>query len=198
MDVPLLTTKLHAPHPRANLVPRPHLIERLDEGLRESHRLTLVSAAAGFGKTTLLTEWLGGTAHPHAWLSLDTDDNDSARFLTYLLAALQSIEPNVGQTARAMLQSPQPPPPEALLASLINDVAALPDSFVMVLDDYHLIHTLSIHQHLAFLLEHHPPQMHLVIATREDPPVPLPRLRARGQMTDIRQADLEFTEDETA
>ena len=198
MDVPLLTTKLHAPRPRFNLVPRPHLIQRLDEGLHQGHRLTLVSAAAGFGKTTLLTEWLSGTDYPHAWLSLDSEDNDSARFLTYLLAALQSIEPNTGQAAQAMLQSPQPPPPEALLASLINDVAAVPDPFIIVLDDYHLVHTLSIHQQLAFLLEHHPPQMYLVIATREDPPIPLARLRARGQMTDIRQADLEFTEDETA
>ena len=201
--MPLLTTKLYIPPVRPELVSRSRLIERLDVGLLGqgggfARKLTLVSAPAGFGKTTLVAEWLSGVAHPVAWLSLDEEDNDPARFFAYLVAALQTVDPNVGQAAQAMLQSPQPPPPEPLLASLINDVAATPRPFVLVLDDYHLIHTLPIHQQLAFLLDHQPPQIHLVIGSREDPPLPLSRLRARGQMVDIRQADLRFTEEEAS
>ena len=196
MHTSLLTTKLFVPSRGANLVSRPSLIQRLNDGLHR--KLTLISAPAGFGKTTLVTEWLSGVDYPHAWLSLDEEDNDPARFFAYLLAALQNIAPQIGQMAQAMLQSPQPSPPEVLLASLINDIAAVPEPFILVLDDYHLIHALPIHQQLAFLLEHQPPLMHLVIATREDPPLPLARLRARGQVTDIRQADLGFTEEETA
>jgi len=193
---PLLTTKLCLPPARPNLVTRPRLIERLNEGL--ARPLTLISAPAGFGKTTLVTEWLHSAARPFTWLSLDEGDNDSARFLAYFVAALQKIDPAIGQAARAMLQAPQPPPPEALLTSLINDIAAAPQPFVLVLDDYHLIHTLPIHRQLAFLLEHQPPSMHLAIVSREDPPLPLARLRGRGQTTEIRQAGLSFTEAETA
>jgi len=196
MHASLLTTKLFVPPRGANLVSRPSLIQRLNDGLHR--KLTLISAPAGFGKTTLVTEWLSGVDLPQAWLSLDEEDNDPARFFTYLLAALRNIDLNIGQAAQAMLQSPQPPPPEAFLTSLINDIAAVPEPFIIVLDDYHLLHTLPIHQQLAFLIEHLPPQMHLVIAGREDPPMPLARLRARGQMTDIRQVDLEFTEEEAA
>jgi len=198
---PLLTTKLYIPPVRPELVSRPRLIERLNEGM--AHKLTLISAPAGFGKTTLVTEWLnslkaaGSAGRPFTWLSLDENDNDPARFLTYLVAALQRMDPAIGQAAQAMLQAPQPPPPEPLLTALINDIAAIPRPFVLVLDDYHLIHTLPIHQQLAFLLDHQPPQMHLVIATREDPPLPLSRLRARGHTVEIRQADLRFTEEET-
>lgn len=161
-------------------------------------RLTLVSAPAGFGKTTLLASWLQGAGRAHTWLSLDENDNDFTRFLAYFLAALQGVNPDIGQAAQVMLQAPQPPPPEAVLTSLLNDVASTADTFVLVLDDYHLIQTLPIHQQLAFWLEHQPPQMHLVIATREDPPLPLSRLRARGQIADIRQADLLFTVEETS
>jgi LuxR family maltose regulon positive regulatory protein len=195
MAMPLLQTKLYVPPVRPDLVPRPRLLRRLDVG--PSRKLTLVSAPAGFGKTTLVTEWLGGIGHAVAWLSLDEEDNDPARFFTYLVAALQTVDPNIGQAAQAMSQSPQPPPPEALLANLINDIAATPRPCILVLDDYHLIHTLSIHQLLAFLLEHQPPHMHLVIASREDPPLPLSRLRARGQVIEVRQADLRFTGEET-
>jgi LuxR family maltose regulon positive regulatory protein len=203
MTTPLLTTKLYVPPVRPELVSRPRLIERLNAGLlgRRDHfarKLTLVSAPAGFGKTTLVAEWLSGVERPVAWLSLDEEDNDPVRFSAYLIAALQTVDPNVGQAAQAMLQSSQPPPPEPLLASLINDVAATPSPFVLVLDDYHLIHTLPIHRQLIFLLEHQPPQIHLVIASREDPPLSLSRLRARGQMVDVRQADLRFTGEETA
>jgi LuxR family maltose regulon positive regulatory protein len=203
MTTPLLTTKLYVPPVRSELVSRPRLIGRLNVGLlgRRDHfarKLTLVSAPAGFGKTTLVAEWLSGMERPVAWLSLDEEDNDPVRFSAYLIAALQTVDPNVGQAAQVMLQSPQSPPPEPLLASLINDVAATPSPFVLVLDDYHLIHTLSIHRQLTFLLEHQPPQIHLVIASREDPPLSLSRLRARGQMVDVRQTDLRFTGEETS
>ena len=156
MSSPILTTKLYIPPVRPELVSRPRLIDRLNAGLHR--KLTLVSAPAGFGKTTLVTEWLNSAGRPFTWLSLDEDDNDPARFLTYLVAALQRVDPNIGQAAQAMLQAPQPPPPEPLLTSLINDIAATPPPFILVLDDYHLIHTLPIHQQLAFLLEHQPPR----------------------------------------
>ncbi len=200
MPVPLLATKLFVPPPRAALVARPRLVERLNAGL--DRRLTLVSAPAGYGKTTLVADWLhdrgqAALSRQIAWLTLDENDNDPARFLAYLVAALRQVDPDIGQAAQMMLQAPQPPPTEALLTSLLNDVASTPDAFVLVLDDYHLIQTLPIHQQLAFWLQHQPPQMHLVIATREDPPLPLSRLRARGQITDIRQTDLLFTVDET-
>jgi LuxR family maltose regulon positive regulatory protein len=183
-------------------------VERLNEGLLAGRRLALVSAPAGFGKTTLVAEWAASLAsvwewlraaeRPCAWLSLDEGDNDPARFLTYLVAALQGVDSNIGRSAQAMLQTPQPASPEAILTSLINDISATPNPFVLVLDDYHLIRTLPIHQQLTFLLEHQPSQMHLVIASREDPPLPLPRLRARAQMVELRQADLTFTAEETA
>ena len=193
---PLLTTKLYVPPACPDLVPRPHLTERLNEGM--TRRLTLISAPAGFGKTTLVTEWLNSAERPFTWLSLDESDNDPARFLTYFLAVLQRIDSNIGQAAQAMLQVPQPPPPEPFLTSLINDIAATPQAFILVLDDYHLIQAMPIHQQLAFLLEHQPPQMHLVIASREDPPLPVSRLRARGHTTEIRQDDLRFTGQENA
>jgi len=196
MFSPLLATKLYIPSVRQELVSRPRLIEQLNAGL--DRKLTLVSAPAGFGKTTLVTEWLGSIAHPRAWLSLDKGDNDPARFLAYLIAALQQVDPAIGQSAQAMLQGSQPPPPEALLTALINDIAATVSPFILVLDDYHLITALPIHQQLAFLLEHAPPQMHLGLVTRGDPPLPVSRLRARGQMVEIRQADLRFTAKETA
>jgi LuxR family maltose regulon positive regulatory protein len=195
VSLPLLTTKLHVPSARPGLVPRTHLIERLNAGLHR--KLTLISASAGFGKTTLAAAWLREAHRPHAWLSLDEGDNDPARFVAYLLAALRRVDQDIGQSAQVMLQAPQPPPPEALLTALINDIAATAQPLILVLDDYHVIHTLPIHQQLAFLLEHQPPQMHLVIATREDPPMALSRLRARGQMTEIRQAELEFSRAET-
>jgi LuxR family maltose regulon positive regulatory protein len=204
MTAPVLTTKLHIPPLLPGLVSRRRLIRRLDEGLQEGHRLILVSAPAGYGKTTLVTEWLrgiqdaGDAAPAVSWLSLDEADSDPARFLSYLIAALQMVDPAIGQTAQAMLRSPQPPPPEPLVTSLINEIAAAPRSVVLVLDDYHLIKALPIHQQLAFLVEHQPAQMRLVIATREDPPLPLARLRARGQTLEIRQDDLRFSREECA
>jgi LuxR family maltose regulon positive regulatory protein len=202
MPLPLLTTKLYVPTSRADLVQRPHLIERLSGGLEQhggfARKLTLVSAPAGYGKTTLVTEWLSSGEHPFTWLSLDGNDADPAQFLTYLVAALRGIDPAIGHAAQAMLRAPQLPPLQALLTSLVNDIATTPQPFVLVLDDYHLVHATPIHQHLTFLLEHGPPRMHLVIVTREDPLLPLSRWRARGQMMEIRQADLRFTEGEAA
>jgi LuxR family maltose regulon positive regulatory protein len=160
--------------------------------------MTLVSAPAGYGKTTLITDWLQRAARPASWLALDENDNDQARFTAYLIAALQGIDPRIGKTAEAMLLTPQPPPPESILTTLINDIAATARPFVLVLDDYHSINMLPIHQLLTFLLDHQPPQMHLVIATREDPPLPVSRWRARGQLVEIRQADLRFTTQQTA
>ena len=205
----ILNTKLFIPHPRPERVPRPRLIERLNEGLHR--KLTLISGPAGFGKTTLVIEWLDNLRldakketqieNRIAWLSLDQGDNDHVRFLTYFIAALNRGEGNeaaLGEGALSMLRSPQPPPIEAVLTSLINEIAAIPDRIILVLDDYHQIETQQIHDALTFLLEHLPPQLHLVIATREDPHLPLARLRATDQLIELRATDLRFTSPEAA
>ena len=174
---PLLRTKLYAPRPRSPLVPRSHLVERLQQGVEGV--LTLVSAPAGFGKTTLLAQWLAETRRPVAWLSLEPEDNDPTRFLAYLIAALQTLDPHIGTTALALLHTPQPPLPEPVLAELANELVSREGGdFVLVLDDYHIITADPIHRGMTFLLEHLPPQMHLILATRADPPLPLARLRA--------------------
>jgi LuxR family maltose regulon positive regulatory protein len=196
MATPLLQTKLYIPPVRPELVPRPRLIEQLDAGLHR--KLTLVSAPAGFGKTTLLSEWVGSCGRPVGWVSLDEGDNDPARFLAYFVVALQTIETDIGKGVPSAFQAPQPPPIESVLTALVNDIAAIPDPFVLVLDDYHLITAQPIHDALTFLLDHLPPQMHLVIASRADPPLAVARLRGRGQLTELRQTDLRFTPDEAA
>src|SRR5512141_3092321 len=196
MSTPILATKLYIPPPRAKIVLRPRLIERLNEGLQR--KLTLISASAGFGKTTLVSEWVACCKRPVAWLSLDEGDNDVTRFLTYLVSALQTIAPNIGAGVLGGLQSPQQPLPESILTTLINEITTVPDNFIFVLDDYHIIDSKPVDNALTFLLEHLPPQIHLVIATREDPPLPLARLRARGQLTELRAADLRFTATEAA
>jgi len=193
MSVPLLLTKLYIPPPRPKVVLRPRLNERLNEGLLASRKLTLISASAGFGKTTLVSEWVAGCGQPVAWLSLDEGDNDPTRFLTYLVAALQTIAPKIGVGVLFALQSPQPPPSEVILTTLLNEITTLPDHFILVLDDYHVIDSKPVDEDLTFLLEHLPPQMHLAIATREDLQMPLAWLRARGQLTELRAADLRFT-----
>jgi LuxR family maltose regulon positive regulatory protein len=204
MPTPVLTTKLYIPPPRPKIILRPRLIERLNEGLSSGRKLTLISAPAGFGKTTLVSEWVAGCAQKVAWLSLDEGDNDPTRFLTYLVAALQTIAANIGKGVLAILESPQPPSTESILTALLNEIVALPDNFILVLDDYHVIDSKpvdvskSVDAALTFLLEHLPPQMHLVITTREDPHLPLARLRARGQLTELRVADLRFTPSEAA
>jgi len=196
MPTPLLTTKLYIPPLRPNVVSRSRLIERLNEGLHR--KLTLISAPAGFGKTTLLSAWVEGIDRQVAWLSLDEGDGDPARFLTYLVAALQTIAPNIGEGVLGVLQSPQPPPIESMLTALLNDITTIPDHFVLVLDDYHVLDAKPIDNALTFLLEHLPPHMHLVIATREDPQLPLARLRARDKLTELRVTDLRFTPSEAA
>jgi LuxR family maltose regulon positive regulatory protein len=193
-----LTTKIYTPPPRPNLVERPRLIARLNEGLHLGHKLTLISAPAGFGKTTLLSEWVTESERPVAWLSLDEGDNDPAQFLTYLVTALQRAEADLGQGLLDALRAPQRPPIKTLLTSLINQIDALDDELILVLDDYHLITNQSIHEALGFLLDHLPRNLHLVVATRADPPLPLARLRGRGQLTELRQADLRFTPKEAA
>ena len=188
---PLLATKLHVPRPRTHLVPRAHLVERLQGGAKRA--LTLVSAPAGFGKTTLLAQWLAACGMPVAWLSLEAEDNDPSRFLAYLIAALQTLDAQLGTTALALLRTPQPPLPEAVLAVLTNDLVQLGGGdFALVLDDYHAITADPIQGGMTFLLEHLPSHLHLIVATRADPPLPLARLRAQGQLTEVRTADLRF------
>jgi LuxR family maltose regulon positive regulatory protein len=208
MAASILVTKLFAPPTRTKLVHRPDLLERLSDGL--DRKLTLLSAPAGFGKTTLVSHWvenlqsnseLESQSIKLAWLSLDQDDNDPVRFLTYFIAALNhidGIETDLGQGALSMLQSPQPPPPKSVLISLINELAVIPEKIVFVLDDYHLIESEPIHQALVFLLENLPSQLYFVIATRQDPPLSLGRLRARDQLTELRAVDLRFTTSEAA
>src|SRR5918992_2657525 len=198
MASPLLETKLHIPRRRRGLVARPRLVERLRRA--SESRLTLVSAPAGFGKSTLLAEWLaavsaeGGST---AWLSLDESDNDPALFWSYLIGALQTAAGGVGGHALSLLQSPQPPI-EAALVTLLNDLSAISDDVVLVLDDYHVIDSGDVQDGMAFLLEHLPPQLRLVIAGRADPALPLARLRGRGELVEIRAADLRFTPEEAA
>ena len=215
ITTPLLATKFYTPPPSPNLVHRMRLLALLDTGLSQpggfARKLTLVSAPAGYGKTTLIAEWLhrwgkqtGARAEAvdnkpsFAWLSLDEGDNDPALFLSYLIAALKQVSEHIGDASLSMLQSPQPLPAQIILTNLINELVSLAHPICLVLDDYHVIHTPLIHQHLTFLLDHLPPQLHLVILTREDPLLPLAQLRARGQVLEVRQDDLRFTAVECA
>jgi LuxR family maltose regulon positive regulatory protein len=199
---PILQTKLYIPRTRPELISRPRLIERLSAGLGQDQgfgrKLTVLSAPAGFGKTTLLSEWVTQLSDRAAWLSLDKEDNDQARFWTYLVAALQTVHASLGQDVLQLLQAPQQPATQAILTRVLNQVTTLPQGVILVLDDYHLISDPAIHEGLAFLLEHLPRQMHVVISTRADPPLPIHRLRARGQLTELRSDDLRFTADEVA
>lgn len=190
MPGPILATKVYIPPPRREVVLRPRLVARLDEGF--ARKLTLISAPAGFGKTTLASEWVAACKRPAAWLSLDEGDGDPTRFLTYLIAALQTVAENTGAGVLETLQSPMAPPTESILAALLNDINAVPDDFALVLDDYHLVDSKPVDAALTFLLEHLPPQMHLVIASREDPQLPLARYRAQGQLTELRADELRF------
>jgi len=195
---------------RARLVSRPRLVEQLSRGLRSGCKLSLISAPAGFGKTTLVGTWLSESRCRAGWISLDSGDNDPVRFLRYLIAALraawqaatqaasQAVEPPVGQATERLLRSPQLPPLESVLTVLLNELCALPDQVVLVLDDYHLITAAEVHQVVTFMLEHLPPQVHIVLLTRADPPLPLTRLRARNQLVELRAAHLRFTRDEVA
>jgi len=193
--IELLSTKLFIPRPRKNLVYRPRLVERLNAGLDK--KLTLIAAPAGFGKTTLLSEWIPQSPRCVSWLSLDEADNDSTRFWTYFISSLQGLRSDFGKGALALLQSPQAPSIPSILTTLINEITAFPDSFALVLDDYHVIDAQQIHESLVFLIDHLPANMHLVMTTRVDPPLPLARLRVRDQLTEIRVKHLSFTKVET-
>ena len=212
MATPLLTTKFYIPPVRPDWVPRPHLIARLEAGLHR--RITLISAPAGSGKTSLASAWLSGLREPRldgrhpadgdpqrrgiAWLSLDAGDNDPARFFAYLAATLGTVDDGLAQGLRRSLEGSRLPPTQALVTALINELAAWPEPLVLALDDFHALDDLSIHEALGLLVERQPANLHLVLITRQDPPLPLPRLRARGQVTEIRQADLRFSADEVA
>jgi LuxR family maltose regulon positive regulatory protein len=197
MSTSLLATKLYFPQARTKLVSRPRLIEQLSTGLRKP--LTLISAPAGYGKTTLLSDWRArfGREYPLAWLSLDPDDNNLARFLTYVSAALETLDPRLPQDLVSQLHLPQLPPMEELITALINGVNAFPQDFALVLDDCHVITNPAIHEALAYLLDHLPPKMHLVMLTRSDPPIHLAKLRVRGDMVELRADDLRFTSEES-
>jgi LuxR family maltose regulon positive regulatory protein len=212
MSETLLRTKLFVPPLRPNLVPRSQLVELLNLGVQQGHKLTLISAPAGFGKTTLLSEWVSQSDDPVAWLSLEEDDNDRVRFLLYFTAAIQTLEPDIGDGVLAALQTPRPPSTEALLTTLINQISATagdaieeeePTSIdhsdriiILVLDDYHLVAAQDIHAAVIFLLDHLPSNLHLIMATRSDPPLPLARLRGRGLLTELRENDLRFSQEE--
>jgi LuxR family maltose regulon positive regulatory protein len=196
MPIPVIATKLYIPALRPNALRRSRLIARLQA--EPARRLSLIAAPAGFGKTTLLSSWIAEGGPPVAWIALDADDSDPARFLVHLVAALQTIVPTFGSGLEALLQAPQPPPVAPLIPTMLNELAAIPEPYIIVLDDYHLVDAADVDQILAALVDHLPPQLHLVIGTREDPNLPLARLRARGQLTELRAADLRFTPDEAA
>ena len=206
MTTTLLQTKLYTPQLPATIVARTRLVELLDEGMHQSHKLALISAPAGFGKTTLVIEWTQNSDQPIAWLTLDKGDNDPARFWVYFIAALQTIYEGIGDTTLTALHSHRPPPIETLLADIINEIAIISDpspknsvpGFSIVLDDFHVITNHQITETLTFLLDNLPPQMRLVVSCRADPNLPLARLRSRGQLTEIRAVDLRFTPDEAA
>ncbi|MEP6980612.1 MAG: helix-turn-helix transcriptional regulator, partial [Nakamurella sp.] len=202
MATSMLETKFHLPRARPGAVLRPRLIELLDRGTAAT--LTLISAPTGFGKTTLLAQWLerralGTPGGPSvAWLSLDAGDNDARSFGSYLVSALRTVAPDAGTDELAQLHAADPPPITRLLTTLLNDIGGLTSDLALVLDDYHVIESREVHDAVAYLLDHAPPRMHLVITSRTDPPVPLARLRARGELVEIRVADLRFSPDEAA
>jgi ATP/maltotriose-dependent transcriptional regulator MalT len=191
---PLLTTKLYIPRPRPNLVSRPQLIERLNAS--QARKLTLISAPPGFGKTTLLSAWIPQNQYCVTWISLDSGDNEPFLLWAYIISAIQMVDPHLGERALSVLRSSQSVSLESVATILINELATFPDRFVLVLDDYHVITSEAVHNALIFLLDHQPPQMHLVISTRTDPPLPLAQLRARGELTELRADDLRFTSQE--
>ena len=194
METLLLKTKFNIPPSKPGLVPRPHLIERLDAGLEG--KLTLVSAPAGYGKTTLVSSWVNSIQTPSAWFAVDEGDNDLSIFLASLSAAIQSRYPDIGEDMNIGLQAFQPPTSQHLLTTLINDLSTIFTSLILVLDDYHFITSQVVHESLNYFLEHMPQQIHLVMTGRTDPQIHLSRLRAHGQLNEIRVSDLRFTLEE--
>lgn len=195
MSSSILTTKLFAPSLRNPVVRRTRLLERMDAGIE--HGLTLVSAPAGFGKTTLVSDWAAGVARPVAWLSLDESDSSLPRFLSYLIAALRHVDVPIGEGVLAALQSPQAPPMEVVMTALVNELGQLPHPVTLVLDDYHQVYAEAVDKALGFLIDHAPTGFSIVLVTREDPSLPLARWRARGKMLELRAADLRFATDES-
>ncbi len=195
MATTLLRTKLYRPARKDNLVKRSQLISRLDSGSKR--KLTLVSAPAGFGKTTLVSEWIDKTAQPCAWLSLDNDDNELQRFLIYLVNAIKQIDNSVGDEVLKVLNATKTEPEKDLLIKFADELGDINDNFTLVLDDYHVIINESIHDTVDFIIDYMPDNMHLVMITRSDPPLPLARLRVRSEITEVRAADLRFSEAET-
>jgi LuxR family maltose regulon positive regulatory protein len=191
-----LQTKLFVPPLGSTWISRKRLIQRMDEGFQR--RLILISAPAGFGKTTLLVDWVHQRKIPVAWFSVDKADNDPLWFLTYVISGLRKLKSGTGKSALEMLQSPQPPPVEAILINLINDVIQIRTDFALVIDDYHLVDARPVHDMIAFLHENQPEQMHMILSTRADPPLPLSRVRSQNQLTELRAADLSFTSEETS
>jgi len=198
MSNSILATKLHPPPARAKVVSRSNLIDRLNEAFDRTPSVMLISAPAGFGKTTLASEWVARSKKSVGWLSLDETDKDPARFLLYLVESLRALDPNFGASLSTTLRSPQPPDPHSILTLILNELNSVPDKFALILDDYHLIDSKPLDAALGFLLEHLPPNMHLIITTREDPQLPLARLRASGQLTELRISDLRFDPAEVA
>ena len=194
MSDPLLSTKFYIPPLRSEVVPRQRLVDKLNAGLQG--KLTLISAPAGFGKTTLLSACSQDCTKPFAWVSLDQGDDDPTRFLQYFVAAIQRINPEFGDEALLSLQSTQNPDYQHLLTNLLNEIMQFEDTFAIVLDDYHLISATVIQDLLIFCMENMPPNMHLVISSRSDPPWPLARFRVRNEVTEIRSHDLRFTNGE--
>jgi len=193
----LLKTKLYIPRPRHGVVGRARLLTRLGEGLIHGRPLSLISAPAGYGKTTLVANWFERVDRAQAWLSLDENDNDPVRFFSYLVAALQTVDQNIGIEATRLLSGSSMLAGQAVVVTLINEIMVTQEPFVLVLDDFHVIRQESIFQIVQALLDYQPPSMHLVIITREDPPLSLPRFRVRNQMTEIRMDDLRFDFAET-
>lgn len=197
VDASILLTKLFIPSVPPSIIHRQHLIERLTAGLKAGRSLTLVSAPAGYGKSTLLSEWITAYKGQVGWLSLDERDNNPLRFWTYFVTSIQTASKPFGQELLQRLESAQDFDAQLLLTGLVNQAAACEHPVILVLDDYHAISSSDIHAGMNFLVEHLPPALHLVIATRTDPPLPLSRLRVRGQMTEVRIADLRFNRDES-
>jgi LuxR family maltose regulon positive regulatory protein len=198
MGTSLLATKLYIPHARPDAVLRPRLTEKLRAGLSRPGCFALLSGPAGFGKTTLLSEFVATLPRSSAWLSLDEGDNDPIRFWSYVIAACQSVYKGLGESAGSLLAAPQSLPEDAIPTILINDLARLEADLVLVLDDFHVIDNSSIHTALSFLLDHMPENLHIVLSTRSDPPLPLARFRARNRLVEIRVKDLRFTSGEAA